>query len=767
MTSQEPPYPKAEQPQPPTLLNDPNMVEDRLSDGRTLQQCEEEGEELRKQLAAANAKYENLVKDFGKMEEEVVDKITKLERIHGTVSELERRNKALIKRQAVQEESIELERRERADTETTLRNRVEDLEKQLKRHLSAQAEADSAIQNSNLDDLSSATHEHHMTEAHLIAQTKAVAHLRSRMADMSESQLSLTEKHTALSLQIHTLEHEVAERTAECYRLREENEGFEILLRERTLDGRVYDADVFGDMTDDGMSDSASMTASDADSQVGSETNKNITAVGPRGSRSPQDEERPRSSRRRKAPNLAEELDNSIGSINIHADGDAEDDEDKTEEGQAARAKDPSDSVLEGLKAEVKALSDANKALRLYCSKQSIKLTAVILSIDEDHFLVDVSGSLNRKTQTRTALQNVTTEGGTRNRQLSVRDRPAVRSQTFRASDGDVHKDSSHDLESPRDQPQNLPPQRSASQTSVAHKDDNKPRLPSIQVETVATIVAPTAVKGRLRPLSIVAKKEEREKEAKKAESASEKRLRRGFSLDWRSFSGARSASPERSPSPDNRSISPLASTQGTTVPYPSSRPAITNSRSYDKKLEIIEDDEEDRIERERLSTTLRLMGVTSPNGESASSLTVAEDVANTRHSNNISPKPSPNAFSRLSAFFGRSSNDASPSPSQENTEESNHLAWNYKPNALDSQTNSWEVSPSQRKASLTDTTGGFADFMADSRLASREQRALSDSQVANMSALGVTGTGQHRRTAGGEESLSTLWSLGSEVSDA
>jgi hypothetical protein len=161
-------------------------------------------------------------------------------------------------------------------------------------------------------------------------------------------------------------------------------------------------------------------------------------------------------------------------------------------------------------------------------------------------------------------------------------------------------------------------------------------------------------------------------------------------------------------------------------------------------------------------------MGVTSPSGASSSSLTVAEDIANTRQNNNISPKPSPNAFSRLSAFFGRSSSDASPSPTYESTEEFNSPAWNYKSGGqhLDGQMGSWNVSPSQSRGSLTDTKGEFADIIAESRMASREKRALSESQVNNMSAIGGTGTGQHRRTAGGDESLSTLWSLGSEVSD-
>lgn len=138
-------------------------------------------------------------------------------------------------------------------------------------------------------------------EPSLVAQVAIVSQLRAELADMTESQLSLSEMHTALQLQVHNLEHEVAERTAECYRLREENEGFEILLRERTLDGRVYDADVFGDMSDDDMSENEE---SDAASRIkkDSSSNNDDTMVST---------DRTSSSRARKKPqilNLADDL---------------------------------------------------------------------------------------------------------------------------------------------------------------------------------------------------------------------------------------------------------------------------------------------------------------------------------------------------------------------------------------------------------------------------------------------------------------------------
>lgn len=148
-------------------------------------------------------------------------------------------------------------------------------------------------------------------DARLIAQTTLICQLRIQLADMTESQLSLTEMHSILVSQVHNLEHEVAERTAECYRLREENEGFEILLRERTLDGRVYDADVFGSQSDDESSsdgeDRGAITKT-ADKPIG-ERDSDSGANG-RGVRAAEGD-KSNSRRRRKGANLAEELENS------------------------------------------------------------------------------------------------------------------------------------------------------------------------------------------------------------------------------------------------------------------------------------------------------------------------------------------------------------------------------------------------------------------------------------------------------------------------
>jgi hypothetical protein len=202
------------------------------------------------------------------MEEKMAERAMAHERLMTTVTRLEKRNKTLVKRQAQvgrdkarlevesdadnvdQEEAFELERQEKIEAEKKLNSRIQQLQQELQAVRSKLERQAPPTPNSPLSERRAS-----IEEPSFVAQVAIVSQLRAELADMTESQLSLSEMHTALQMQVHNLEHEVAERTAECYRLREENEGFEILLRERTLDGRVYDADVFGHMSDDEMSE--------------------------------------------------------------------------------------------------------------------------------------------------------------------------------------------------------------------------------------------------------------------------------------------------------------------------------------------------------------------------------------------------------------------------------------------------------------------------------------------------------------------------------
>jgi hypothetical protein len=199
-----------------------------------------------------------------------------------------------------QEEAFELERREKAEIEETLHTQVQQLEQQLRNQHSASMEkADPAHLGDGEDNNSDGR-----DDSQVIAQTTLICQLRTQLADISESQLSLTEMHAALVSQVHNLEHEVAERTAECYRLREENEGFEILLRERTLDGRMYmldDESASGGEESD--ANDVTVTASSADHEDDSDADGREVQT--------TDKDKSSSRRRRNGANLAEELGNS------------------------------------------------------------------------------------------------------------------------------------------------------------------------------------------------------------------------------------------------------------------------------------------------------------------------------------------------------------------------------------------------------------------------------------------------------------------------
>lgn len=205
------------------------------------------------------------------------------------------------------EESFELERQSKIDVEGALNSQIQHLQQELRAVQSKLERQTPPTPPPRLEDDFLESSES-TEEPSFVAQVAMVSQLRAELADMSESQLSLTEMHTALQLQVHNLEHEVAERTAECYRLREENEGFEILLRERTLDGRVYDADVFGNMSDDDVSETDVSEASSSARRSAFRKERSIAQLR-RASLDRADSSR--SKRKTQAQNLADDLGDS------------------------------------------------------------------------------------------------------------------------------------------------------------------------------------------------------------------------------------------------------------------------------------------------------------------------------------------------------------------------------------------------------------------------------------------------------------------------
>lgn len=197
-------------------------------------------------------------------------------------------------------------------------------------------------------------------------------------------------------------------------------------------------------------------------------------------------------------------------------------------------------------------------------------------------------------------------------------------------------------------------------------------------------------------------------------------------------------------------------------------RPSIKSSVSHDRKLDILEEDDEDRIERERLATTLKLMGLPTEVNGNASSPRIIEDTLAKRIQTDAKPA---STFSRFSAFFGRPTTATSPSLTDDVRSVSDQTVSVKSP----------EPAASFGDGVPDDTRGAegqnlilaqpepeplLSNIMHESRLARAKRQTVSSFEAENMSeTLGALHQ-PHRRTVGGDASLSTLWSLGSDGHD-
>ena len=134
---------------------------------------------------------------------------------------------------------------------------------------------------------------------------------------------------------------------------------------------------------------------------------------------------------------------------------------------------------------------------------------------------------------------------------------------------------------------------------------------------------------------------------------------RRGLSLNWGSFAGFGGGGPSGTPSPRTET--------GPSIPEPRAGSESPAARVGGRKLQTHEEDDEDRVERERLAATMKLMGVNAPaengsphllspnttgQGIQRSSSAQSNVSATSSSANNVRPA---RPVSRWSSFFGRS----------------------------------------------------------------------------------------------------------------
>jgi hypothetical protein len=187
-------------------------------------------------------------------------------------------------------------------------------------------------------------------------------------------------------------------------------------------------------------------------------------------------------------------------------------------------------------------------------------------------------------------------------------------------------------------------------------------------------------------------------------------------------------------------------------------RPCIGRSLSQDRKLDISEEDDEDRIERQRLATTLRLMGLQSEVNEI--------DTLSPNDGSSLSNKETPDEakpvspFSRFSALFGRTANPSKASQIGGARPESPQTL--FVP-PLSSVHDRVIHMPEDGAGAQIENPSSILD---QGTRAKAHRQTLSTYQTSNMSEALDSLRQSHRRTVGGDASLDTLWSLGSDGQD-
>ncbi|WVR06990.1 hypothetical protein IAU60_004027 [Kwoniella sp. DSM 27419] len=425
------------------------------------------------------------------------------------------------------------------------------------------------------------------------ASTSEAEDLASVKDELASANLSIS----SLAAKLNTVTKELQELKAVNRELVEENEGWEFLVRERTLSGNVKPASILGPKAafgsdegdlDDGPTESASFRPPQDDLEAEmDELHSDLEAQSPifddnasyfsperDGSEAtpdgllapPRSRRRGRSQRSASASSVAQA---TRSGLDLAAEMGMSEPADRglvQDQGGMfinSKVSSPAHPSL-ALELEMKQLKEANKALTLYCSKI---IDRIIAQEGFEHIL-----SVDYKTR----------RGGS-SRNVSAASRTAL-------------KDISSGQWGPKtDSPVDGEPPSIIEPQPVKER---KARPLSMMVR---------AMTGPATPMQAAPEPTEAEAETEAAKEAkAEKRAKRGFSLDFRSLGfGAAPSEPKSGLKPLtlSRRASPSASTPPT-VPTPLQVDLTA------RKLDIHDEDEEDRKERHRMEAALKLMGI-------------------------------------------------------------------------------------------------------------------------------------------------------------
>ncbi|WRT66451.1 uncharacterized protein IL334_003409 [Kwoniella shivajii] len=505
-------------------------------------------DELVKGLTALQSKNDEAFNEQSRMEADLEERDELLDRLRNRLAEAEKQARDGQKRYIEQEETFDLERRALQAQENHLQQRLKIISSS--RRPVTPSESDN------------------------------VASLKDELASINLSHSTLLAKLNTITKELHDLK-------AVNEELQEENEGWEFLIRETTLNGKVrgeggilserfedrspnecryiepnestrIGLGIGSDRLDEDLEDEMSELHSDLEAQSPIFEDDHFLAIvtdlgdGKGDLLAPPRKRRIRKERTASAPNNAQ----GAGGLDLAA-----------ELGMAEYGSDSGNSALSGkervdqtaaLRAEIKQLKESNKALTLYCSKIIDRIIAQegfehVLSVD---YKTRRAGTRSTSSSSRPALKDITAGPWSLTTSPSAEEPPRI----------------AEPVKEKKARPLSM---MVRAMTGPAERTD----LPSVQVDTVTTA------------------------EAESKQAKAEKRARRGFSLDFRSLGfGSSSSSSDSKSSLRPLTLSSRSATSTAPIPPPRSAAA--------RKLDIHEEDEEDQRERHRLEATLKLMGI-------------------------------------------------------------------------------------------------------------------------------------------------------------
>lgn len=562
------------------------------------------------------------------MEEELAAKLEIIEKLRIQVKELEREKRDAIRRYNEQTTTFEAERQTFYDSEQHLKSRIQSLS-QARRPSSPRRSP--SIASKDLDDQDEAITATSPSQTSRTEDPTPTEGEESEPAEMTALRLELTTlstSHGSMQNTLHLLQTQLNDLKRVNHELQEENESYNILLRERTLNGQfdILRATAVGHSRDDDDDEVASSPVDEKNLEregrsrsVHARSTLDVVlehdeihgpAAALRREESPASRHSKRSRRggpRNSSPitrgeSLAD-LPVAGPGLDLAAElGRAENKdilENNTEPaGQINRSAQAVDHAeVQALRSEVKALKDANKALSLYASKI---IDRIISQEGFEHVLaVDYDASKKDKSKDVPVAEKP-----------KPASKPRPRSSFF--SSMSVQEDRPPKLL------ESTPPamNRATSESTFSGASSS-----AMAVTSSAPLPSPSPATNPPTPNV-------------STESAADKRTRRTLSMDWKGitnlFGGGSSASPAEVKTDKLR---PLTLRAGTSIngQGPTSVPSST---SFARKVETIED-ENDRRERERMLATMKLMGIENPSVASPSPPLA-------KSTSSVSPTPTP-----------------------------------------------------------------------------------------------------------------------------